>query len=245
MIVLVDRCYSRTIFRKFPSAHKSPPIGMKKGILSAEKENPYQLKKTWHVFIYSLPMSWSREDPWVPFPKAQPQPCGPCNLISSSIFTSSDTQVLFLLCISSSKTWAGRVKHLSNPRQGPPHRLQGNNGAISLYLTFAPAVLMTYSSPPGYCDSVSITLLPEHSWPSPNILPSLLGLLPSPFLTFLPSHLSQIPSCLLPHLLVFPPPCISLYKISPPPLPFSLFFPAFSLPSFLPPCFVFLHTLPY
>ena len=134
------------------------------------------------------------------------------------------------------KPGQGRVKHLSNLQQGPPHGL-GNNGAISLYLTFAPVALMTYSSPPQPAviqPSIS-HLLPEHSWPSPNILPSLLGLLPSPFLAFL-LHLPQIPSCLLPHLLVFPPSLYLLFKLSTPTSILSfflscLFFP--SLPSSL------------
>lgn len=78
--------------------------------------------------------------------------------------------------------------------------------------------------------------MPEHSWPSPSALPSCLGLPPSPFLTFLP-HLSQIPSCLIPIFLYFPPPCIS-FSSSPPQLPFSLsFLPFLLLPSFLPSCF--------
>lgn len=159
---------------------------------------------------------------------------GPCLTLISALQSSSLTHRCFSCSASHQKPGQGRVKHLSNPRQGPPHRL-GNNGAISLYLTFAPAVLMTYSFPPQPAviqPSIS-HLLPEHSWPPPQHPPQPLGLLPSPFLTFLP-HLSQIPSCLLPHLLVFPPPCISFTR-SPPPLPFSLSFLPFLLFPFLPP----------
>lgn len=71
------------------------------------------------------------------------------------------------------KAGQGRVKHPCNPQQGPPHRL-GNNGAISLYLTFAPTAFMTYSSPPQPAEiqpSISHPL-PEWGWPSPNALPA-------------------------------------------------------------------------
>lgn len=168
---------------------------------------------------------------------------GPCPTLISALQSSSLTHRCFSCSASHhQKPGQGRVKHLSNPQQGPPHRL-GNNGAISLYLTFAPAAFMTYSSPPQPAvlqPSIS-HLLPEHCWPSPNILPSLLGLLPSPFLTLLP-HLSQIPSCLLSHLLVFPPSLYFLFKLSTPTFILS-FFPAFSSLPFLPPSLLFLSPL--
>lgn len=124
------------------------------------------------------------------------------------------------------KPGQGRVKHLSNPQQGPLHRL-GNNGAISLYLTFAPTAFMTYSSPP---QPAAIQPSISHPLPesSPNALPSLLCLPHSPFLSFFP-HFSQIRSCLIPHSLVFPLPH-SLFTLSIPidiSLSFS-FFLAFS-----------------
>ena len=172
---------------------------------------------------------------------------GPCPTLISTLQSSSLTHRCFSCSASHhQKPGQGRVKHLSNPQQGPPHRL-GNNGTISLYLTFAPAAFMTYSSPPQPAvlqPSIS-HLLPEHCWPSPNILPSLLGLLPSPFLTLLP-HLSQIPSCLLPHLFVFPPPPPRIsFSSSPPQLSFFLSFLPFLLFPSLPSSLLAFSFSPY
>lgn len=149
------------------------------------------------------------------------------NLIPSPPIFTRDTQVLFLLCIpkpaSPSKPGQGRVKHPSNPQQGPPHRL-GNNGAISLYLTFAPTAFMTYSSPPQPAviqPSISHPL-PELCWPSPNTLSaSQVSVLPH----FSPSFLMspRFLSVLFPILLYFLPP-LSPSSCSPTQLPFPISF---------------------
>lgn len=124
------------------------------------------------------------------------------------------------------KAGQGRVKYPSNPQQGPLHRL-GNNGAISLYLTFAPTAFMTYSSPPqpaAIQPSISHPL-PEWSWPFPNALPaSQASVLPP----FSPSFLMspRFLSVLFPIPLYFLLP-LSTSSCSPNQLPFSSPFPSF------------------
>lgn len=121
---------------------KSLPTGM-------QKRTPASVKERWLCF-YLLPsyeLKW--RGPLSPFSRdSVPTLWGPCPTLIPTLQSSSLTHRCFSHSASHhQKAGQGRVKHLSNPQQGPPHRL-GNNGAISLYLTFAPAAFMTYSSPP-------------------------------------------------------------------------------------------------
>lgn len=124
----------------------------------------YELKWRGPLSLFSqdpVPNLWGLCPTLIPIPQSSP--------LTHRYFSQSASQCQ----AHHQKSGQGRVKHLSNPQQGPPHRL-GNNGAISLYLTFAPAAFMTYSSPPQPAEiqpSISHPL-PEWSWPSLNALPA-------------------------------------------------------------------------
>ena len=105
IIVIVDRCYSRTISQELPSALGNlSPQGCKRGLPPVEKER-------WLCF-YLLPsyeLKW--RGPLSPFSQdpVSPNPVGPLpNPNSNSPILIPDTQVFFSLCISPSKSWAGK-----------------------------------------------------------------------------------------------------------------------------------------
>lgn len=224
------RCYSRTISQKLPSPLGNlSPQGCKRGL------QPVKKRQRWFAFILFTSYELKWRGSLSPFTQDSVLSLwGSCSTLIPTSQSSPPTHRSFSHSASPcrphhQKPGQGRVKHLSNPQQGPPHRL-GNNGAISLYLTFAPTAFMTYSSPP---QPAAIQPSISHPLPesSPNALPSLLCLPHSPFLSFFP-HFSQIRSCLIPHSLVFPLPH-SLFTLSIPiyiSLSFS-FFLAFSSPS--------------
>lgn len=143
-------------------------------------------------------------------PRPSPNHVGPLSnsITKFSPISPPHTQVHFSLSLHPhsfhhQKAGQGRVKHLSNPQQGPPHWL-GNNGAISLYLTFAPATFMTYSSPPlpAVTQSSIFHPLPEQSCTPTQNLHQLLW---PPSISLSLTSSSPLPdfSCLIPYIFSF------------------------------------------
>lgn len=191
------------LLRNHPSSLGNLPTqAYRKGLPSGEKERcPDFLILflfTSYVLKWKRPLSLFCQGPvpilWVPCTTLSPNSHPSLHHTHRCLSLSAPTHSFH-----HQKAGHGRVKHLSNPQQGPPHWL-GNNGAISLYLTFAPAAFMTYSSPPlpaAIQPSISHPL-PEQSCAPPSTLASSLGLPPPPCLSLLPRLCQNLP-CLLPY----------------------------------------------